>query len=104
MGYELVGMRIMQNRLKRGFTREAFAEKVDLSINYVGDIERGKKTPSFETLIRIANVLEVSADDLLMDVIVCNYSIRFAKFFEKIETMTKEEKEVLTKAINKLIE
>ena len=104
MGYELIGMRILQNRLKRGLTREAFAEKVDLSVNYVGDIERGKKLPAFETLIRIANVLKVSADDLLMDVLVCNYSIRFAKFFEKIESLSNDEEELLIKVINMLIE
>lgn len=44
-------------------------KKVGISIAYTGMIERGEKIPKLETFIRIANVLEVSADLLLADVI-----------------------------------
>ena len=64
-----IGKRIRTCREQKGWTQLAFAEKVGISIAYTGMIERGEKIPKLETFIRIANVLEVSADLLLADVI-----------------------------------
>ena len=64
-----IGKRIRTCREQKGWTQQAFAEKVGISIAYTGMIERGEKIPKLETFIRIANVLEVSADLLLADVI-----------------------------------
>ena len=52
---------------EEGLTIEQLAERVGLSTNYLGDVERGKKLPSMATLIRIVNVLDISADELLKD-------------------------------------
>ena len=38
-------------------TQEEFAEKIGISFNYVGMIERGLRIPKLETFIKIANVL-----------------------------------------------
>ena len=64
-----IGKRIRACREEKGWTQEAFAEKIGLSVAYTGMIERGEKVPKLETFIRIANVLEVSADLLLADVL-----------------------------------
>ena len=52
---------------KRIGQSEQFAERVELSANYVGDLERGVKIPKLETFIRIVEVLDVSADVLIRD-------------------------------------
>ena len=49
----LLGQRIREQRKEKGWTIEQFAERVDLSANYVGDLERGVKIPKLETFIRI---------------------------------------------------
>ena len=49
----LLGQRIREQRRKKGWTMDKLAEKADLSVNYVGDLERGVKTPSLDTFIRI---------------------------------------------------
>ena len=49
------------------FTQEALAKKVNVSMSYIGHIERGQKRCSLETLIGIANALNVSPDTLLQD-------------------------------------
>ena len=59
------GLRLRGFRKKKGLTIEQLAERVGLSTNYLGDVERGKKLPSMATLIRIVNVLDISADELL---------------------------------------
>lgn len=53
----LLGQRIREQRKEKGWTIEQFAERVDLSTNYVGDLERGVKIPKLETFIRIVEVL-----------------------------------------------
>ena len=47
----LLGQRIREQRREKGWTIEQFAERVDLSANYVGDLERGVKIPKLETFI-----------------------------------------------------
>jgi len=63
------GKRIKAAREEKGLTQEKLAELLDLSPTHVSVIERGVKAPRLDTLIRIANTLEVSADELLQDVV-----------------------------------
>ena len=69
MNQKAIGRRIKAAREKKGMTQEQLAEQVDLSPMHVSVIERGVKLPKLETLINIANVLDVSADVLLQDVV-----------------------------------
>ena len=69
MDQKAIGRRIKAARERKGLTQEELAEEVDLSPMHVSVIERGVKLPKLETLINIANVLDVSADVLLQDVV-----------------------------------
>ena len=53
-------------RKKRHFTMEYLAEITDLSISYIGLLERKDKTPSLETLVKLCNVFNLTPDDLLL--------------------------------------
>ena len=39
----LLGQRIREQRREKGWTMDKLAEKADLSVNYVGDLERGRR-------------------------------------------------------------
>ena len=52
-------------RIMRGLTQENLGEKVHLSTNYIGLIERNVDTPSLSAIIDIANELGVSLDYLV---------------------------------------
>lgn len=69
MDQKAIGRRIKTARERKKFTQEQLTEAVDLSHMHVSVIERGGKLPKLETLINIANVLDVSADLLLQDVV-----------------------------------
>ena len=69
MDQKAIGRRIKAAREPIGLTQEELAEEVDLSPMHVSVIERGVKLPKLETLINIANALDVSADVLLQDVV-----------------------------------
>lgn len=65
--YILLGKKLKEQRNKLKLTQSNVAEKVDVSINYIGQIERGEKIPSIETLIKLSNSLNISTDSLLAE-------------------------------------
>lgn len=58
-------MRIRKAREDLGYTREKFAEKLDVSVSYLAELERGKTGISVKMLIKVCNVLGLSADYVL---------------------------------------
>ena len=62
-----LGKRIREARMKAKYTQEVLAEKADIAVTYLGEIERGEKTPSLEVLISLTDSLGVSCDYLLRD-------------------------------------
>lgn len=59
------GERIRELREMQKYTREAFAEKVDISSKFLYEIETGKKGFSADTLCRISHALSVSCDYIM---------------------------------------
>ena len=58
-------MRIRQARENLGYTREKFAEKLDVSVSYLAELERGRTGISVKMLVKVCNVLGLSADYIL---------------------------------------
>lgn len=67
MDYISLGKRIREERLKLNLTQEQLAESIDVSTAYVGQIERGEKGLTLETLIKIANRLGITIDYILKE-------------------------------------
>ncbi len=99
-----IGKRIRTCREQKGWTQQAFAEKVGISIAYTGMIERGEKIPKLETFIRIANVLEVSADLLLADVIKAQPFSDTSARAEVVNSLSKESRERIYDVIDTLLQ
>ncbi len=67
--YRTLGLKIAYYRKKAGYTQEAFAEKIDKSVNFLAQVE-GPGTirgVSLETLFKISQVLNVPASKFLED-------------------------------------
>lgn len=58
------GRRLREIRAQRRMTQEQFAETLDVSVDFLSLIERGRNAPSFETLDKIAKRLRMSVADL----------------------------------------
>ena len=50
-----------------GISQDELGRRVFVNNIHISNIETGKKAPSIDLLIELANALEVSADDLLVD-------------------------------------
>ena len=60
-----MGRRIRSVRDARKLTREQLAEKIDLSPQFITDVEYGNKGISISTLYQLSQALNVKADYLL---------------------------------------
>ncbi|GAA5514851.1 hypothetical protein Dcar01_03613 [Deinococcus carri] len=60
-----LGQRIMQLRKGRGWSQDTFAHLAGLNRAYPNKIEKAKVDLRFSTLVRIANVFDMTVDSLL---------------------------------------
>lgn len=60
-----VGARITELRKNRGYTREKLAELADISVQFLADIEKGRKSMTIATLKKIAAALLVTTDRIV---------------------------------------
>lgn len=60
------GKRIQKARKAVGFTQEQLANSLSVDRNTIGRMERGLRSCSFDLLVEICCVLNVSSDYLLM--------------------------------------
>lgn len=67
INYSLIGNRIKAARKAKGLSQSELSELINRSVGYMSYIETGSKKPSLETLIQIANALDVTIDELLSD-------------------------------------
>ena len=58
-----VGVRIRVFRKQRGLTQEGLAARIDRSVETISNLECGRSLPSFETLVRLAESLDVPIRD-----------------------------------------
>ena len=67
------GERIRELREIQNYTREAFAEKIDISPKFLYEIETGKKGFSADVLGRISKALSISCDYIMFGEDVKHY-------------------------------
>ena len=65
--YTAMGGRIRNARLDAGLSQSELAERCNLSVSFLGHIERGSRKMSLETLVTVCEVLNLSTDYLLQD-------------------------------------
>ena len=64
----VLGKRIRELRLKKGFSQESFADHCGLHRTYMGGIERGEHNLTIQTALTIARGLEITLSRLLADI------------------------------------
>lgn len=82
-----IGQRIRYLREKNNYSREFFAEKIQISSKFLYEIENGKKGFSVEILLRITRVLNISCDYILTGADKRNVPEEFLKEIHEISPL-----------------
>ena len=61
-----VGENIRKLRKKKGLSQKDLAELSGFAQNSIGNYERGERSPTMETIIKIAESLEVGLNELVI--------------------------------------
>ncbi|HHV12849.1 MAG TPA: helix-turn-helix transcriptional regulator [Clostridiales bacterium] len=70
LDYEAIGARIREARLMKNMSQEGLAELAGLSTTHMSHIENGSTKVSLPSLVKVANALNVTLDELVCDSIV----------------------------------
>ena len=65
---KVLGETIRVYREEAGLSQEALAEKAELHRNYIGEVERGEKAATIDTLVKIAGGLRRDVQDLVANI------------------------------------
>lgn len=97
--YESIGKRIKKFRMERNLSQEKLAEMIAVYPHHISQIENGRRIPSVETLILIANALSVSVDAILIDTLVRPHSPADVETIKIVADCNEEEQKMLMKIL-----
>ena len=92
MNKDLIGKRIREARTQRRMTQEQLAEKAEITIVYLSELERGIKLPSLTVFVAIAEALHVSTDSLLRDELDTGKAYVYDDITKKLEKLTPKQR------------
>lgn len=104
MDLTAVGKRIKAAREHAGFTQEELAAILGMSPTHISVLERGIKPPKLDTLVNIANALNVSADNLLQDVVLRSPAGAVSELAEEMSKLPPHKQAAIANAIRVLTE
>ena len=104
MDYRTIGLNLRKIRVQNKLRQEDVAEKANLSVNYIGAVERGERIPSLETFVAILNAIGSSADVVLSDVLEMGYEVKNSLINEKLQALSKEDRTNIYEVLDVLIE
>ena len=85
MDYIALGKNVKKFRLMRSMRQKDLAELCDSSDSYIGHIENARGIPSLEMVVKIANALDVTVDQLLSESYKSPEVIYLREIAERIE-------------------
>lgn len=90
-----IGKNLKQIRKSNGYTQEKLAEKIEVSVRYVSDIEQDRAKPSYEVLIKICNVFQVTLDQIFSEYLEAKQNKRLEYSLAGYDKLTKEDKQTI---------
>jgi transcriptional regulator with XRE-family HTH domain len=93
--YKLIGERIKRERKGRGMTQEALAEKLDVSIGYVSQVERGITKISLDLLGAISGILGCDISSLVTGCAATNQQYLSAELVNELGSLNGRKRRLL---------
>ncbi len=99
INYQDLGKKINYYRIKKGITQQELSDLIDVVPSNISHIERGTNHVSLPTLVKIAEVLEVSLDQLLCESVAEAKPIRQNVIAELLSDCSQAELESITEIL-----
>ena len=103
MSLNSIGRNIRAHRNAQKLSIEELAFKANLSKNYLALVERGEKIPSLETFLNILNALNISADEVLCDVVNAAFKVRTTNLSDQMEKVSPQRREMVYRLIEIIV-
>ena len=97
--YSRIGKRIKAARKHRGISQQTMAEIVACTPSYISYIETGVRSMSLDMFILIANALDISSDELLIDCLENNLAAINHEFNRILSDCTPAERRILAELL-----
>ena len=102
LDYGTIGVRVRAARKKLGLTQEELANRTELTVPYISNIENNHTKLSLVTITEIANALETTIDSLMYDnlkVLTTQYD---ADIKDVVDDCTDHEKAIILDVVKQL--
>lgn len=101
--YVDLGLRIRQKREQLGLSQEKLAAAAELSSMTIFRLENGLTKTELSTLVRVANVLDISLDELLCASLTCNTAVYQNEYHDLIKNCTHKELRIVNEVLPVLL-
>lgn len=92
--YKLIGERIQKARKSRGLTQEIMAEKLNVSIGYVSQVERGITKISLDLLGAISTILNCDVATFVSESALHSQEYLESELISEIRKLDQKKKEI----------
>ncbi len=90
MDYVDLGKRVRKRRAELNWTQEHLAQEIGVSTSFIGHIERGSRKASIDTLVLLANAMQISTDQLLGGSLTLS-----GELIKPVKKLTKNQKQAM---------
>ncbi|RAK18874.1 helix-turn-helix protein [Anoxybacillus vitaminiphilus] len=101
---KLIGERIRNFRKEKGLSQEELAHKANLHTTYIGQLERGEKNATLESVEKVANALEISLEDLFRSINphANSHEYTLSQIVTRLQTMSIKDQKMILKFLDLL--
>lgn len=93
--YKLIGERIQKARKSRGLTQESMAEKLNVSIGYVSQVERGITKISLDLLGAISTILDCDVAAFVSESALHSHEYMESELLNEIRKLDQKKKKFI---------
>ena len=104
LDYKAIGRRIRDKRMFKNFSQAELASKIGVSNPHISNIERGRTKVSLQTLVDIANALDITLDEIMCDNVTEAKGIYIKDIAEEINTCNSEDMKIVFDVVKTLVE
>ena len=93
--YKIIGKRIKERRKRNDLTQEQLAERADVTVGYISQIERGICKVNLDTMSVIANILDCDICEFVSGVSVLSRSYLNSDILRESRDLNKKQKQMV---------